>query len=193
MYIYTFTSTILFYLILYSIFLYITQKYFNTGYYKYIPKIPLFPNELDEIKIIKKYIKKRSNKDIQFWQKTEISPAVIFLPYIKENLYELNKISIPIILTTGFCKYLFNRPRPFNVDLSLNHLDKKHAESPSFPSGHTSQAYYLAKVLSKRYPDKKNLFFNLANQCACNRIIAGLHYPSDCIFGKYLAFNLYSL
>ena len=44
----------------------------------------------------------------------------------------------------------------------------------------------LTEKLSKKYPEKKALFYKLADDCGKARIYAGLHYPSDHYFGQFL-------
>ena len=80
-----------------------------------------------------------------------------------------------------FLKYLINRARPAQVNSNVRRLELKSisADSPALPSGHSFQAFVLAKVLSKDYPAKKELLYNTAERCGHARIIAGLHYPSD--------------
>ena len=48
------------------------------------------------------------------------------------------------------------------------------------------QAYFLAKILSKKYPNKKDILDNIAYNCDLTRVKAGLHYPSDGKFSKFL-------
>lgn len=53
-------------------------------------------------------------------------------------------------------KYIYNRPRPSQVAPNIINkesgtlLNSETADTPSYPSGHAFQAYYLAKILSKK-------------------------------------------
>jgi hypothetical protein len=60
---------------------------------------------------------------------------------------------------------------------------------PSFPSGHATQAFLVAEVLSRmvKAAALKPYLFSLADRIAENREIAGLHYESDSHAGKELA------
>ena len=49
------------------------------------------------------------------------------------------------------------------------------------------QAQLLANKLTKRYPEKKELFQKIALQCDICRVKAGLHYYSDGEFARALA------
>ena len=70
--------------------------------------------------------------------------------------------------------------------VTSDQLDLDTAQTPAFPAGHTFQAYYLSKYLSKKYPKKKEIFENIAKECDLTRVKAGLHYPSDGEFSKKL-------
>ena len=48
------------------------------------------------------------------------------------------------------------------------------------------QAYYLAKVLSKKYRNKEKELWKIAEDCNKARIYAGLHYESDGEFSRRL-------
>ncbi|MEM6662045.1 MAG: phosphatase PAP2 family protein [Pseudomonadota bacterium] len=69
-------------------------------------------------------------------------------------------------------------------------------EHSSFPSGHATEAYALATVMSalsgpdlekeRGISDYNSQFFRLAHRIATNRVIAGVHYPVDSAAGAVL-------
>ena len=65
------------------------------------------------------------------------------------------------------------------------------ANTPAYPSGHAFQSRILAMALAEKYPQHEKRFRGLANEIAENRVIAGVHFPSDSIAGKVLADELY--
>lgn len=83
-------------------------------------------------------------------------------------------------------KESFDRVRPHILEPDLEPIVEvpKH---PAYPSGHATQAYFLAELLSLLDEDRKEEFFNEAYRVAHNREIAGVHYPSDSEAGKILA------
>ena len=83
-------------------------------------------------------------------------------------------------------KMHYNRPRPYQYNKSLQVLYSTTADTPAYPAGHALQAYYLAKILGKKYPYIKSQLDNIAYQCDIVRVKAGLHYPSDGQFSKVL-------
>tara|TARA_Y100000389_G_scaffold204242_1_gene255785 strand:+ start:301 stop:855 length:555 start_codon:yes stop_codon:yes gene_type:complete len=160
-------------------------------YYYFLPTIPIYPNNKLEVQEVKKYINNRTQSDIDFFYKTNKSVSAAFLPYVKENLKELNSIiHEPNIIILSF-KYFFNRARPNQIDSTIEPLNISTAQTPAYPAGHAFQAYYLAKKLSKKYPHLTKIFNEIANECDITRVKAGLHYPSDGNFARYLVNKLY--
>ena len=92
-------------------------------------------------------------------------------------------------------KNLFNRPRPyqvapyFGVDLSV--LDSKTNKTPSYPSGHTTQARLIAEIYGEKYPSHKDNLIRAAEECGFGRVIAGFHFLSDHKMGIGLARRLF--
>ena len=48
---------------------------------------------------------------------------------------------------------------------NINYLYSESGLTPSYPAGHAFQAHYLAHILTKRYPDKKDLLYSIAEKC----------------------------
>ena len=106
---------------------------------------------------------------------------------VNENIDTLYKIAEELNPLSLFLKYFINRRRPKQLDNKLNVLeDYGTASTPSYPAGHAISAYFLSKKLIEKYPEKKNILQELAYKCDITRVKAGLHYPSDGIFSKYL-------
>ncbi|WP_188315933.1 phosphatase PAP2 family protein [Chitinophaga agrisoli] len=89
-------------------------------------------------------------------------------------------------LTSNALKYILNRPRPF----ATYHFIEKMTSggSPSFPSGHTTDAFVTAGVLSlvfRRWYVTVVVYL-WAILVAYSRIDLGVHYPSDVLAGAAL-------
>jgi undecaprenyl-diphosphatase len=77
-------------------------------------------------------------------------------------------------------KHLVNRVRPFKVDKLIEKLSA--GGSPSFPSGHTADAFLIAISLTLLFPKHKwslALVWIWAIVVAYSRMALGVHYPSD--------------
>ena len=63
----------------------------------------------------------------------------------------------------------YGRQRPYEYSDKIESVTGTD-DSPSFPSGHATEAYALEKVLGQKYPDKKKelkspiIMLNLINQ-----------------------------
>ena len=161
------------------------------------------PDNDKEINIImKEYISKRTQSDIDFFYLTDNNIVIAFQDIITEN--EMKKeemdniiLSHKIIDIIMLYKNIYNRARPSQVAPNIinktngNLLDSKTANTPAYPSGHAFQAYYLAKILAKKFPKKKEELMKIANRVSDARIIAGLHYPSDKDFAYCLVDTLF--
>ena len=183
--------------ILYLILIIVLIKYLSgfmySRYYSVLPTLRVYPDNKTEIDIIKEdFIEKRTKEDIDFFYLTDESVIYAFKNMVPMSLNSMQNIifELKVIVVILFLKTIINRPRPIQIDNTLNILVSKSANTAAYPSGHTIQAYYLAKKLSKQFPDKKEELFNMAKKCGYARIYAGLHYPSDNDFGKYIALNI---
>jgi hypothetical protein len=103
------------------------------------------------------------------------------------------KDGIKSIIT--YHKNYFNALRPgklasqAGLSFTCDYLES--AQTPSYPSGHTAQAFYLAHSLSAEYPTLENVFYDLAEMISQSRIDRGVHFPSDIDGGKMLADKLF--
>lgn len=82
-------------------------------------------------------------------------------------------------------KRAFKRPRPY-VSNSLIKPCIPLEKSTAYPSGHTTLARALAHVLAYKYPERAELFMQRADQVSFNRVLGGVHHPSDIVAGKKL-------
>lgn len=79
----------------------------------------------------------------------------------------------------------YQRPRPYLRDSSI----KPCAAKPggfSYPSGHATIARVFARVLCDVVPAKCPDFLARADQAGLDRVIAGVHHPTDIEAGKKL-------
>lgn len=88
-------------------------------------------------------------------------------------------------------KYENNRPRPVHYLKDIDgELKIKYKKSPSFPSGHTTIAYFLCDVISNSIPDLKQDMQTLASLIGQSRIENGVHFPTDVEYGRLVGEQL---
>lgn len=87
----------------------------------------------------------------------------------------------------------FHRVRPYNFDKSLHPVCHTTDKDNSYPSGHAMTGYLQALVLASMLPEKKDAIFARAADYAHNRLVCGVHYPSDVEAGKTIAYALFAV
>jgi membrane-associated phospholipid phosphatase len=104
---------------------------------------------------------------------------------VRKSLYIGSAMAVTVIITT-ITKYAVNRTRPF---VKYPFIEKETGGgSPSFPSGHTSEAFALATSASLTYPKWYIIApsFAWAGAIGYSRMDLGAHYPSDVLAGAIL-------
>jgi acid phosphatase (class A) len=80
-------------------------------------------------------------------------------------------------------KAYFKRQRPFVVDPDIKIIVVQ-APDFSYPSNHSTFAYEAGILLAAMVPEKAAAIFERAADYAHNRIIAGVHFPTDVEAGR---------
>ncbi len=80
-------------------------------------------------------------------------------------------------------KKIFKRPRPYIANPEIQPCIDREG-SYAYPSGHTALARLFARLLSRIYPERASAFMERADEVASNRILGGVHHPTDIISGK---------
>lgn len=88
-------------------------------------------------------------------------------------------------------KLRFDRVRPHILAPDLDPVVEV-PPHPSYPSGHSAQAHFFARVLSEIYPERAIAYLARADEIAFHREVAGVHYRSDSAAGALLAEQLFS-
>lgn len=98
----------------------------------------------------------------------------------------LGTLSLLLIVET--IKALVDRSRPF-IKLENTRMVGRRARGRSFPSGHTSQAFFIASMFIHHFGLDLGLtlaLYGLAALVGFTRIYLGAHYPRDVLAGAVL-------
>ena len=102
---------------------------------------------------------------------------------LRSKSYYLIFSVLTSVIITNILKYSIDRPRPF---VTYSFIEKVTAGgSPSFPSGHTSDAFVLAMALSLAFPKYWLIILSFiwAFLMGYSRMSLGVHYPADVLSG----------
>ena len=114
-------------------------------------------------------------------------PVFLLVYAISKHRFTLKRQSWLMLISLGIntvvieiLKYVINRQRPFTVDTFIEKLSG--GGSPSFPSGHTADAFLIATALSILFPKQNGWLIAVwiwAFMVGYSRVVLGVHYPSD--------------
>ena len=148
-----------------------------------------------EIDLLLHYQNTRTMEDCQLAAaQDEVTLENLFVkndgPLSAEEAKEIEPKILAAYVEAGVNIYIakktFDRPRPYEANPAIIPCVPKE-KSRAYPSGHTTLARILANVLGELYPERAEDFKHRADQIAMNRIIGGVHHPSDITAGNKLA------
>jgi len=105
------------------------------------------------------------------------------LPFTAKFFDRVHEAESPPMKTA---KLFFNRPRPFVADKRIHPIVPEPPDA-SYPSGHSTFAYTVAIILANMLPEKAPAIFERAGVYSHNRVVGGVHYPSDIEAGRISA------
>jgi acid phosphatase (class A) len=107
---------------------------------------------------------------------------------IKESRILAAAVIAKAMIPVAYYKRIFQRARPWVSDADLVPcIPKPGSDHRAYPSGHSTIGYALALALARKFPGKRDLILNQGIQIGENRVIGGVHHPSDVIAGRKLA------
>ncbi len=115
---------------------------------------------------------------------------ILLLPFAFATAGLAASVALAIASLSGVALYKaiklgFRRPRPYRQHRDIR-ATALALDEWSFPSGHTLHATAFAIILLDYLPVVGWLFLPFALLTAMSRVILGLHYPSDVVFGALI-------
>lgn len=179
-----------------------TNFYFDVDSYPVdkFPPMPALDSRTDrqDMKEVFVWQKKRTNEDCAR-AASEVEPTFenffASMGTIKKPVSEradeiLWKIRSDVSKTVSRIKKSFKRLRPYMRDAQVEPCVKKETGF-SYPSGHATISEVYGLMLMDLDPAHKGAYRKRAEQGAWDRVIAGVHHPSDVHAGLQLAKQLY--
>jgi acid phosphatase (class A) len=90
-------------------------------------------------------------------------------------------------------KTIFPRIRPYNFDKTLHPVCWATNKDNAYPSGHTMTGYVMALTLASMLPEKRGAIFARADAYAHERLVCGVHHPSDVAAAKEIAYAFFGV
>lgn len=87
-------------------------------------------------------------------------------------------------------KKSFHRLRPFRANAAVHPVCRQTA-SESYPSGHSTVGYLEGYTLATMVPEQDAAILARARQYAANRVVCGVHYPTDTEASRTIAVALF--
>lgn len=91
----------------------------------------------------------------------------------------------------GALKAVFARPRPYQTDKTLHPVCALTEAPNSYPSGHALTGYLEGLTLAEIVPEKRVEILARADDYAHNRLVCGVHYPSDVEASRRVAYAVF--
>lgn len=102
-----------------------------------------------------------------------------------------NRVLADAGANAGAAKHLFNRKRPYAADPTLRPACPTTPKDDSYPSGHTTAGWLIGLMLVEMVPEKRDDILVRAAEYGRNRMVCGVHYPSDVEAGRALAYAVH--
>ena len=130
----------------------------------------------------------RADKSVKYFEQELNKIGLNWKLKDDKQLKKLIKNLSPYII---LLKHHYNRPRP-NEMSDVKYIWLESAQTPAYPSGHSTIARFVALYLADKYPNKKTEIIKIGDNVGISRLLARVHYPSDHYLGKKLATDLYT-
>jgi len=81
-------------------------------------------------------------------------------------------------------KKKYRRLRPYEIEPKLQPCIDDVKGDLSYPSGHSSYGYLMGDLLSELVPERRRVLMKRAEEFARQRLVCGVHFPSDIEAGE---------
>jgi len=157
------------------------------------PPAPGSPEDLGDLAELKRWQAVRTNDQCAAaWLQEDAGYEAFFgavSPFARPAPDNVAKIFQRVRIDAASVMYLlkrkYQRPRPYLRDINIMPCVEKE-DSYAYPSGHSTVARVFGLMLSELRPAQASVFMAYADQAALNRVIGGVHHPTDTAAGKRL-------
>ncbi len=161
------------------------------GHLKATPKlkvdIPKFthPDNEEEIPAVLAAMKNKKLEPVEM-KETDVDARDMLFDLVDDEEEDYADLINDLEIYTTKEKVRYNRARPYQVSDKIEKPKTHTIDTPSFPSGHSIEAFGIAVALAHKFPDKKKALMDVAEKISDARVEMGVHYPSDKKVGKQI-------
>ena len=151
--------------------------------------------EKTEIAKLLEWQEKRTQTEVDRCKSEEVANPFIFADVLGDKFTEktlpltatlLKQVQGDIKNITDLAKKKWARKRPPYADDRIKPCVKIE-ENGSYPSAHATRGVVWSRILAELFPSKKDQLLKRGLQMGEDRVIAGIHFPSDVAAGQKLA------
>ncbi len=148
----------------------------------------------DELELMLSIQEKRSKDDVARCQsevklKVDSFASVLGPWFTEKNLPKLAKVFAALEKeskkSSDAVKAVFRRPRPEKEEPRI-HVPIDDETTFAYPSGHATRGMLYALLLAELAPDHRDALLDRGREIGWDRVVAGLHHPSDIMAGRVL-------
>src|SRR5690606_15132357 len=114
---------------------------------------------------------------------------ILAVPMTRVNAIELRAVLNEVIEEVkgeyDAIKSHYARQRPYKQS-DLVHPVFEHEGSKGYPSGHSTRGMIYALLLADVFPEQKDALIEYGRHVGYNRVLVGVHFPSDVHAGQKL-------
>ena len=150
-------------------------------------KIPDFeyPDEKTEIPKILGAMKNKKLRPTEM-EETDKEAKNMLFSLVEDSKEDYKDLIRDLKIYTTKQKVKYNRKRPYQVTDKIKMPKTTTINTPSFPCGHSIEAFGIATALAHKFPEKKKELMEVAEKISDARVEMGVHYHSDKNVGKQI-------
>ncbi len=163
------------------------------------PPAPGSPGDQKDFEILFQYQEKRTDEECRAANLQSIpSLAALFGPQTgvltEEEFAAVEEFGGEVVATVDKAvapfKRRFTRERPYDENSDIRPCVRKPGGALSYPSSHAAIGVVLGDVLAQIFPDKQDQLHREGQRVGENRVLGGVHHPSDVVAGRKLALQI---
>ena len=120
-----------------------------------------------------------ADNELSIFRFQDVLGPVFSAEHLPVTVQFFKRVHTDARLIINASKDAWHRPRPFLVSPEVQPLGEKPRTQWSYPSGTSIFGSVTAIILANMVPEKRAQLFARADEFGANRVVLGVHYPTD--------------